>query len=257
MKGIKLFFVIYAFIVFQLYLGISNNKTKSIFGVCTNELLDLNLDLRNNMLANYIRSLYYKKIGHILQGLLLGIILLFNYNISNHIDIIFNNSTIICKNNMYKNIIVTILTIILLTLWQIDLMPFILPAIMILYLIKIVLKSCDQMQFNILLLLISCGYLLYNMGKRGYYYSNFIESSYFSNLFDFFMGMTISIISYLLFSKNTKTELPLNNKFIYLILLVFFINTLVVMKLISFSKSRLTQTDSIQEIQSQCVMNKL
>ena len=56
-------------------------------------------------------------------------------------------------SNMYKNIIVTILTIILLTLWQIDLIPFILPAIMILYLIKIVLKSCDQMQFNILLLL--------------------------------------------------------------------------------------------------------
>ena len=77
MDSNKLFFFIYGIIIFQLYLGITQNKTKSIFGVCTHEVKNLKLNLKNNMFVNYLKTLYYKKIGHIIQGCLLGIILLY------------------------------------------------------------------------------------------------------------------------------------------------------------------------------------
>ena len=253
MKGTKLFALIYAFISFQLYLGISNNFTKSIFGVCANEVANLQIDLENTMLYNYVKSLYWKKIAHISQGLLLGIILLFNYDVSKLFDILLDNSSVICKNNTYKNILVTILSIVTLSLWQLDKLPFIIPAITLIYLTKIILSSCDKNQFNLILLVIACGYLLYNLGKRGYYYSNFIESSYFSNLFDLFVGMSISIILYGFLYNKQNDNLLLDLKHMYIIVGIFSIITLVVIYLIKQSKPNFGNVKTLNDVKGRCL----
>ena len=257
MDSNKLFFFIYGMIIFQLYLGITQNKTKSIFGACTHEVKNLKLNLKNNMFVNYLKTLYYKKIGHIIQGCLLGIILLYNIDISKYFDNIFDNSQIVCKNNFTKNIIITILAIVLLTLWQLNKIPFILPFVTLMYLVKIIVNTCNQLQFNIILLLLSCGYLIYNLGKRGYYYKNFIESSYFSNLFDYFVGMTIAIISYFIINKGNIGSLPISNRYMYLILLIFVVNTFAVIELIQHSKKTFTKSKSITDIQKQCRINNI
>ncbi len=257
MDSNKLFFFIYGMIIFQLYLGITQNKTKSIFGACTYEVKNLKLNLKNNMFVNYIKTLYYKKIGHIIQGCLLGIILLYNIDISKYFDIIFGNSHIVCCYNFTKNIIITILAIVLLTLWQLNKIPFILPFVTVMYFVKILVNTCNQLQFNIILLLLSCGYLIYNLGKRGYYYKNFIESSYFSNLFDYFVGMTVAIISYFIINKGNIGSLPISNRYMYLILLIFVVNTFAVIELIQHSKKTFTKSKSITDIQKQCQINNL
>ena len=252
MNGIKLFSLIYAFISLQLYLGISNNFTKTIFGVCTSEISGSIININNSMAYNYLKSLYWKKIGHILQGILLGTILLLNYDISKLFDILLDNSSVICTNTTYKNILLTILCIVTLSLWQLDKLPVIIPVIIFIYLTKIILSSCDKNQFNLILFIIACGYLLYNLGKRGYYYSNFVESSYFSNLFDYFVGLSISILIYGVFYNKQNDNLLLDVKHMYIIMGIFSIITLVVMYLIKQSKPNFGNVKTLNDVKGRC-----
>ena len=253
MNGIKLFSLIYAFISLQLYLGISNNFTKTIFGVCTSEISGSIININNSMAYNYLKSLYWKKIGHILQGILLGTILLLNYDISKLFDILSDNSSVICTNTTYKNTILIILSIVTLSLSQLHKLPVIIPVITFIYLTKIILSSCDKNQYNIVLLAIACGYLLYNLGKRGYYYSNFIESSYFSNLFDYFVGMSISIILYGVFYNKQNDNLLLDMKHMYIIVGIFSIITLLVIHLIKQSKPNFGNVKTLNDVKGRCL----
>ena len=94
------FIIIYTLIILQLLIGISNNKTNTIFGTCSSEIINKKIDLNNNTLVNYFSSLTVKKITHIIQGCFFGLLLLNNYNILNIFNLFVNNSNIQCNNSL-------------------------------------------------------------------------------------------------------------------------------------------------------------
>lgn len=236
-------------LLYQLYLGISNNFTKSIFGICSSELLSNNINVKNNNLNNYIKSIGIKKFGHILQGVLIGSILLLKLDISNILLKIFNKNK--CIQTNYQ-IILPVALLSVLILWQLNIISIIFPIILGLLVFKIIYDSCKEYQKNIIISVLSCGYILYNLGKRSYNPAIFIESSYFSNLFDFFIGLTISIIIFSIKNKENKQPLKINPIIIYSIIFIFISNTFIVKKLINFSKLTFNNNDSIQQLQQKC-----
>ena len=128
---------IYITILYQLYLGITNNFTNSIFGVCSSEITKNIIDINNNVFSNYIKSIGIKKIGHIFQGVILGLILLIKYDISLFFSKLFNNQDIICKKNNYKSISILILSFITIILWQLNIIPVIIPILCCLMLFRL------------------------------------------------------------------------------------------------------------------------
>ena len=252
----SLFVIIYITILYQLYLGITNNFTNSIFGVCSSEITKNIIDINKSIFSNYIKSIGIKKIGHILQGIILGMLLLIKYDVSRLFTKIFNNQDIVCKKNNYKSISILILSFISIILWQLNIIPIIIPLLCCLMLFPIIYKSCTTNQTNLFMLIVSCGYLLYNLGKRGYHKSIFIESSYFSNLFDFFVGLTISIPLFLILNTKNKIKLELHNSIVYIIMFIFVINTLSVVQLVKYSKVNFDGINTLQQLQAICKKNK-
>lgn len=227
-----LFIIIYVTIIIQLYIGIYNNNTHTIFGKYSKEIINQKINLNDNILVNYYKSLHWKKVIHIIQGCLLGLILL-NNNLF-HI----NNSNIICTSNIVNIINIPLLIILSLTLWQLSIIPIYIPIILIVYLIKIFGIYCTKDQLNIIKILLSCGYIIYNLGKRSFYPQFFIESSYFSNLFDIFVGLTLSILIYV--NSNVTNKLFNTSTSINIfIILLFIIHTAIVIKLVNYSKKEI------------------
>lgn len=256
-----LYIYIYILTILQLYAGSHNNFTKSIFGLCSSEALVNNINFENHMLINYIYSLHWKKIAHIGQGLLLGLILLDKIDLTKH----FTKKDKKCKKKNTLLIVFSILSFISIISWQLKLIPVIIPLILTSILLHFVIKLCDKYRQNLFVLILSCGYGFYNLGKRSYNKNTFVESSYFSNLFDFFIGLTISIPLILILSdksnkksyknrykKNKSDRFKILNSIMYLIIVLFLIKTYSVVKLIKYSKNKLKDLTTIEAIQEMC-----
>ena len=167
-----IFIIIYLNIIIQLVIGLSNNQSHTIFGKYSKELKIQKLNLDDTLLINYYKSLHWKKVTHIIQGCLLGLIL-FNPNIFN-----IYNTDIQCNTNTLSILNIPFLLILLVTLWQLNIIPLYIPIFLIIYIIKIFGIFCSNEQINLIKILLACGYIIYNLCKRTMYPQYFIESSY-------------------------------------------------------------------------------
>ena len=225
-----LFIIIYVTIIIQLCIGIVNNKTHTIFGKYSSEIINQKINVDNNILVNYYKSLHWKKITHIIQGCLIGLILL-NDNIFN-----IDKYAVVCNSNIINIINIPLFIIIIITLWQLKIIPLYIPILVLVLLINKVNMLCSTEQLNIIKILLTCGYIIYNLGKRSFYPQFFIESSYFSNLFDIFIGITLSLFIYLNSNITNKIFNTFTGINIFIIIL-FIIHTFIVIKLVNYSKN--------------------
>ena len=266
MKKSFLFIIIYSLILLQISLGALFNKTNSLFGVCSSNIKKFKGS--RSILGNYFNSLTYKNIGHVLQGFTLGMLLLTN------IDSILGTSEEDCDTSFLQDIVYPLIFIFTITLWQMKQVNIMLPILTFMLLLRKIIYVCKKDKKNLILVLLGCTYIIYNLGKRGFtthknsktifgINDDFIESSYFSNLFDFFFGATIAIIFfgmrylYLKLSssdKNVDKTDPKSEKYKLFIFLLFIIDTMLIIYLINYSskKFRKLRNKSISEISCYC-----